>query len=128
MIIDPHLIETAAAIQVEGDVLLSETRAGDHVLTAAREHYEMQTRESQLQYPVNEVLQRREDMGQGLLRVTIQEDGDVCLTVVDDQRRVAAIEFCTPFTGGGRSPKVREALLALAKAIQDENMESPQLT
>lgn len=35
------------------------------------------------------------------------------------------VEFCTPLSGGGPSPKVREALLNLAGAIRDENESNP---
>jgi hypothetical protein len=42
-----------------------------------------------------------------------------------DHRVSVAIEFCT-YSGGGRSPKTREAILALMDAIEADNKENPQ--
>ena len=74
---------------------------------------------------------RREDMSQrGELHILIQDDGDIivsCLGVEPNGTlyQESHVEFCTPVSGGGRSPKVREALLALMNAIDQDNAENP---
>jgi len=75
--------------------------------------------------PVNEFITRREDMGAGELRLLRQEDGDMCVSVISEEGDMAGIEFCTPITGGGRSPKVLDALYALARAVLEENQSRP---
>lgn len=74
---------------------------------------------------------RRHDMGRGGgLGVYIQEDGDVVLTVQEvryGDYSLAACEFCTGTGGGGKSSRVRQALLNLADAIRQENEETPHL-
>lgn len=74
---------------------------------------------------------RYEDMSpDGYLQVIVEDDGDVILVVngsgfdPDDFHRVS-VQFCT-FGGGGRSPAVRNALLHLIQAIQQDNVEKPQ--
>jgi hypothetical protein len=64
----------------------------------------------------------------GRLHIYQQDDGDVIIVVIpdsNDNRPSVAVEFCT-YSGGGRSPKTREAILALMDAIEDENRENPQ--
>lgn len=75
------------------------------------------------QVPINELLGRREGMGR--LQLIRQEDGDICVAVIDAEGYMAGIEFCTQGSGGGRSPKVLQALYDLAQAISDENNEHP---
>lgn len=75
----------------------------------------------------NELYERRGDMSpNGLIRIILQDDGDVCLAVVGENNRFASIEFCT-LTGGGKSSRVRSALLILAEAIRRDNVERPQV-
>lgn len=74
--------------------------------------------------------QRYEDMSPtGRLAVMIEEDGDVIVTVIPDSKAfnsfTKSAQFCT-FIGGGRSPAVREAILKLAQAILQENLDNPQ--
>lgn len=71
------------------------------------------------------VLERSDDMGLGRLRLILDGDSDVSIAVITNEGEMADVEFCTPFSGGGRSPKVREALLNLARAIRDENAANP---
>ncbi len=68
------------------------------------------------------------------LRLFRQEDGDIIITIVqegclvrgrslDGREEVSAeVEFCT---SGGKSPRTREALAQLMKAIELDNKESP---
>ncbi len=54
----------------------------------------------------------------------IQEDGDIIVTVLQkkgNHLEKAEIEFCTPLSGGGKSPKTHEALVRLFEAMQKEN-------
>lgn len=66
---------------------------------------------------------RNEDMGRGGIAVRADQDGDVHIVVVQDGRQAHA-EFCT-LTGGGRSRRVRAALLYLALAIKLDEEERP---
>lgn len=73
---------------------------------------------------------RNEDMSpDGFLQVFIEDDGDVIVSICNgaksvDEYSFAQAQFCA-YSGGGRSPKVREAVLALAMAIIEENQERP---
>jgi len=74
--------------------------------------------------------QRREDMSpEGCLRVFVQEDGDVIVSIFEPDRdgrlTAAAVEFCAPGAGGGMSPRTRLALMELAKAIAQDNESKP---
>lgn len=63
----------------------------------------------------------------GTIGVFIQSDGDVILTVYSEEHKMAQMasaEFCT-YSGGGKSSRVREALLNLALAIKLDNDEDP---
>lgn len=83
----------------------------------------------------NTFYDRREDMSpDGTLRLLMETDGDMILTVVQTQSEMtglrhefpvfASVQFCT-YSGGGKSPRVREALIALADAIREENETNP---
>lgn len=75
--------------------------------------------------PVETPVVRQEDMEIGWLRLIVQEDGDVCLTVGDGRKMAVGIEFCTVGTGGGRSPRTVKALRELAQAMYLDNLENP---
>ena len=69
---------------------------------------------------------RKEDMSAtGRLRLMRQEDGDMCVAIIDERGHVASVEFCTSMCGGGRSPKTLAALYALAQAIIEDNTDDP---
>jgi len=74
---------------------------------------------------------RREDMSpEGTLSLMMQDDGDIILVArgqdhLETEYREAQVEFCTCGAGGGHSPRVRKALIALACAITLDNQESP---
>lgn len=67
-------------------------------------------------------------MGLGRLRMIMDGDADVIIEVISTEGESLALEFCTSVTGGGRSPKVREALYNLMNAIRDENETNPIFT
>jgi hypothetical protein len=73
-------------------------------------------------FAMSKVIERLEDMSQrGRLRVLIQSDGDVIVSAIQNDGRMADVEFCTPMSGGGGSRKTWEALHALAVAMQEDN-------
>ncbi len=73
------------------------------------------------------IAERFEDMSQrGRIRLIEQDDGDVCVAVIEDPNSgnggcMACIEFCSPYAGGGKSPRTLAALKALMRAIAEDN-------
>ncbi|MFK4135990.1 hypothetical protein ACI2KR_27450 [Pseudomonas luteola] len=126
MLLMSHDIDEAESILTEEGVPFGETRAGSSVIEAARELYELQySASNKPAVPIDEFIERREDMGTGRLRLIRQEDGDMCVSIIDSEGYMAGIEFCTYGAGGGRSRKVLAALYDLARAIEEENNENP---
>lgn len=82
-------------------------------------------------WPKNKLVGRMGEMaprGDMNLAVNLQDDGDViieCWEVRYGRSQQAAVEFCTVGPGGGRSPRTREALIALMVAIEADNAETP---
>jgi hypothetical protein len=73
---------------------------------------------------------RKEDMSpDGFLDVFIDTDNnDIHVTVCGESHGemvIASVEFCCVGIGGGKSPKTREALRNLFKAIREDNKEIP---
>lgn len=72
--------------------------------------------------------ERKEDMSpDGKLMLIVQADGDVIVSVTSSDEGTgahASIEFCTPFSGGGGSPRTHKALLALVEAMQADNQDA----
>lgn len=79
-------------------------------------------------------VERNEDMSTtGVLRIHQQSDGDIIvicerMDVQEMKIERCAVEFCALGAGGGRSPKVRDALLTLMDAIEQDNAERPIAT
>jgi len=62
---------------------------------------------------------RLEDMSpNGKLTLHQQDDGDVVVTVMDENGRTVAVEFCM---SGGRSPRTLAGLFALLCAMAEDN-------
>jgi len=118
-------IEEAAEIELAEGGRFGDSFFGGQVIEAARELLEQQTNEPADPLPQFEFFDRPDDMGLGRLRLILDGDSDVSIAVITNEGEMADVEFCTPFSGGGRSPKVREALLNLARAIRDENATNP---
>lgn len=118
-------IEEASETLTEDGVRFADTFGGRQVIEAAKELLEQQSSSSKTELPLLEFFERKEDMGGGRLRLILDGDSDVCLAVISADGVMAGIEFCTSFSGGGKSPKVREALLDLCRAIRSENAENP---
>lgn len=72
------------------------------------------------------IVDRKEDMSpDGHLRLFLQEDGDVIISVAEGGiaggvKRMANVEFCTLFGGGG-SPRTYQALRDLIVAMALDN-------
>lgn len=72
---------------------------------------------------------RRDDMSKtGKLSLSIQDDGDICISIsnYDEEGNAldtgwVGLEFCTPAQGGGKSPKTLEALRNLFEAMKADN-------
>ncbi|WP_240440671.1 hypothetical protein [Pseudomonas aeruginosa] len=118
-------IDEAAEMELAEGGRFGDTLFGGQVIEAARELLEQQTNEPADPLPNFEFFERADDMGLGRLRLILDGDADVSIAVITNEGDMADVEFCTPFSGGGRSPKVREALLNLARAIRDENASNP---
>lgn len=60
-------------------------------------------------------VKRYEDMSPGGLLTLYQErDGDIIIQVMMDKdqgSRIAFVQFCMPFSGGGQSPRTHAALV-----------------
>jgi hypothetical protein len=73
---------------------------------------------------------RKESMSpDGLLRLHIQPDGDVIISISEGSEeggRMATVEFCTPFGGGGGSKHTHKALQDLAVAMARDNADPGQ--
>lgn len=80
--------------------------------------------------PAGQLFSRRDDMGQGVLQVLLQEDGDVCIGLHNDSSSARdfknlSVEFCTIGSGGGRSPNTLKALQDLVLAVAKDIDENP---
>jgi hypothetical protein len=117
-------IDEAAEMELADGGRFGDTLFGSQVIEAARELLQ-QSEQVDDSLPLCEFFERREDMGSGRLRLILDGDSDVCVAVISDEGEMADVEFCVPFSGGGRSPKVRQALLDLCRAIRDENASNP---
>lgn len=76
-----------------------------------------------------EVVSRQGDMGEGLkLQLLKDGDGDIIVSILPANHRFsdAALEFCVPGSGGGTSPRTFEALQALMKAMELDELNRPQ--
>lgn len=78
-----------------------------------------------MKFPKERDVGRYGDMSQTAhIRVGLDGDSDVYVSIYDDKGG-ASIEFCTQYAGGGKSPRTREALIALMIAIEEDNAETP---
>jgi hypothetical protein len=67
-------------------------------------------------------VERHEDMSPtGRLRLHAQDDGDICIQIVDERGRCAGVEFCSVGSGGGRSKRTIAALRQLFRAMSEDN-------
>ena len=77
-----------------------------------------------MEWPTSTHVGRLDDMSADAhLRVTLDGDNDVIVSVLDKDGG-ASVEFCTPGSGGGKSTRTRQALIALMVAIEADNAEN----
>lgn len=75
-------------------------------------------------WPATRDVARLDDMSpSGHLRITLDNDNDVCVEVFNGQR-FASVEFCNGGGGGGQSPRTRLALIALMVAMEADTAEN----
>lgn len=124
---NPYLIDDAAELVLECGAKFSETREGKAVLEMAREYAKLQeARIHAPRMPVSQFVARKEDMSpNGRLRLFKEDDGDICVAVIDNDGVMADVQFCTVGIGGGKSGKTLAALNALALAMIEDNQEQP---
>ena len=124
---DEFAIDEAAGLVLENGMKFGETSDGIAVLEMARKYLAVQQSEMMRpQAPCNLFIVRKEGMSvSGRLRLLRQEDGDMCVAIIDDEGNEASVEFCTPGFGGGKSPKTLAALRALALAMMEDNKQDP---
>lgn len=73
-----------------------------------------------VQWPKGRDVRRRSDMDQGsVLQITLDADNDVCVGLWGDHG-YAGVEFCNAFSGGGKSPRTREALIGVMRAMEED--------
>ncbi len=77
--------------------------------------------------------ERLESMSpRGYLRIIRQDDGDLIVSVGEGDssggfKSFAHVEFCTPFAGGGGSKRTYAALIQLAAAMAEDNLDDSQI-
>lgn len=82
-------------------------------------------KEEPRKWPKERDVGRYGDMSQSAhIRVGLDGDSDAYVSVYDEEGG-ASVEFCTQYSGGGKSPKTREALIALMLAIEEDNAAHP---
>ena len=76
------------------------------------------------------IVDRKESVSpNGRLQLIIEPDGDVIVSVYPDpdeqglgeESIPGTVQICTPFSGGGGSPRTHRALLALFRAMSEDN-------
>lgn len=83
--------------------------------------YMVEASTAAVQWPSSRDTARLEDMSpDGYLRVSLDNCGDVHVEVFNGDA-FASVEFCTGAGGGGKSPRIRQALIALMVAIEADN-------
>lgn len=94
-------------------------------MEALRSAFETQQNEPPAHWPKAQDVGRFGDMSKAAhLRVGLDADNDVYVSVFDEEGG-AVVEFNTSFSGGGKSPRTREALIALMIAIEEDNAAEP---
>lgn len=124
---NPYLIDDAAELVLDCGAKLSETREGKAVLEMAREYAKLQEAKIHApKMPMGQFVARKEDMSpNGRMRLFKEQDGDICVAVIDNDGNMADVQFCTVGMGGGKSGKTLAALNALALAMMEDNQEQP---
>lgn len=101
-------------------------KAIDVAVSALKQALSSQAEEKKpIRWPKSRDIARLEDMSQsGHLRITLDNDNDVCVEVFDCRReQFSSVEFCMPGGGGGKSSYTRRALIEVMHAMERDNME-----
>ena len=124
-----RFLEEVRGFVLDDGTPFAETRSGAELLRLAKKQIDSDTAalEGESSIARNVLIGRRDDMHpDARLLLLKQPDGDVCVSIVLDDRR-ASLEFCVPGTGGGRSPRTFHALNQLILAVQADNSETPSI-
>ncbi len=79
-----------------------------------------------MKWPVAKDVGRYGDMSsKAFLRVGLDNENDVYMSIVGHDGDMADIEFCIVGLGGGKSERTRAALIALMVAMEEDNKEDP---
>lgn len=117
--------------------IVTKLRKRDYDLTLVKTELSELRKENEVDYSkLPETVERRDDMSRtGKLSVMRQDDGDIIVSIAkydntkDDASEVhyedgwISVEFCSLFSGGGRSKHTLDALRFLMQAIQKDNEE-----
>jgi len=116
-----------ANIELEEGITIKDTIVGHDIINVVKERLDAEDEESNNIYslPPNVFTGRKEDMSSdGELRLFIEDDGDVIITVLDRDSHCASVQFCTVGQGGGSSPETLKALRGLIVAINKDNKDN----
>ena len=110
---------------------LSAMTGGDHIADASKmvdsDHLVDANKviESAMAWPNAREVGRIGDMHQNAaLRVGFDADNDVYISHTSNEP-MGSVEFCNGMNGGGKSPRTREALIALMVAMEQDNAADP---
>lgn len=110
-------------VRLDDGSMLVETSLGERIVKGLKRLQEIEDRRLM---PCNELIARIEDMSpNGRLEIFRQDDGDICLSIVNKEGDSASIEFCVPGAGGGKSPETLQALSDLGIAMLKDNQNDP---
>lgn len=117
-------LNEAAEFDMVGDIKFKDTFIGARIIDHLKYLNQLESRRFVM--PMGKAIGRKEDMSKnGRLEVFRQDDGDICIAIIDENGNRAGVEFCTRFGGGGKSPRTLKALNNLALAIMEDNLEDP---
>lgn len=118
-------IQQVEDMQTQDGTSFGDDFHGAKVIEAAKAYAALKSESAVARVPINTHINRPQDMGPGRLQLFREEDGDMCIAVVDSRGTYAGIQFCTSIVGGGRSPRTLAALYELATAMEADNQENP---
>lgn len=121
---EDNIIKEFGTRKLSNGLTIAESTIGSEVLKMASEYVQLMKLQTEL--PYNTFICRSEDMSTiGRLRILLEDDGDVCVAIIDRHGEMADVQYCTIGSGGGRSPRTFEALRQLAAAMILDNLEDP---
>jgi hypothetical protein len=115
----PWLLPLEVAMRIGNEHRVS-TYVVQDIAKAVCKHYGLTPKEPPIQWPKARDLFIRDDMGMGQLRVLFDSDNDVIVALWPNAAPSVSLEFCNGGGGGGKSPNVRRALIALMVAMEQD--------